>query len=229
MKLSVIIPIYNERTTIHEVLERLERVPLDKEIVVVDDGSSDGSLEYLQERAEGGGAPIVLVTHAQNRGKGAAIRSGLAHATGEVVIIQDADLEYDPMEIPALLAPIESGEADVVYGSRFLGTVRGMRWPYRLANSLLTLTTNLLYGAGISDEATGYKLFRRSVLDRIELRCEGFSFCPEVTAKVLKLGVEIHERPIHSYVARYLDKKISWHDGFAAVWVLLRERFRRAV
>lgn len=232
MKLSVIIPIYNERTTIHEVLERLDRVPLDKEVVVVDDGSSDGSREYLLARAaapEASGTPIRVVVHEHNRGKGAAIRSGLAHATGDVVIIQDADLEYDPAEIPALLAPIAAGEADVVYGSRFLGTVHGMRWPYRLANNLLTLTTNLLFGAGITDEATGYKLFRRSVLDRLELRCEGFSFCPEVTAKVLKLGVTIHERPIHSYVARYLDKKISWHDGFAAVWVLIRERLRREV
>lgn len=232
MKLSVIIPIYNERSTISEVLDRLDRVPVDKEVIVVDDGSSDGSREYLLERSEGPerlGAPIRVVVHPLNRGKGAAIRTGLAHVTGDVVIIQDADLEYGPEEIPDLLQPILDGEAEVVYGSRFLGTVRGMRWPYRLANRLLTLTTNLLYGAGITDEATGYKLFRRTVLDRFELRCEGFSFCPEVTSKVLRAGIPIHERPIHSYVARYMDKKISWHDAFVAIWVLFRERLRRGV
>ena len=133
---------------------------------------------------------------------------------------------YDPAEIPRLLEPLEAGRADVVFGSRFLGSTRGMKWMHRLANRILTLTTNVLYGAGITDEATGYKLFRRSVLDGVQLRCNRFEFCPEVTAKILKKGHAIHELPLGSYVARHLDKKISWTDGFAAFWVLIRERLR---
>ncbi len=229
MKLSVIVPIYNERTTIQEVLDRLAAVPLDKEVIVVDDGSTDGSRQYLEQRGAGGrldGGVLKVILHGRNRGKGAAIRTALAHVEGEAVIIQDADLEYDPAEIPALLAPIAEGRADVVYGSRFLGSIEGMRWSHWLANKILTLTANVLYGAGLTDEATGYKLFRREVLDAMRLTCDRFEFCPEVTAKVRKAGHAIHELPLHSYVARHLDKKISWTDGFAAFWVLVRERFR---
>ncbi len=229
MKLSVIVPIYNERTTIQEVLDRLAAVPLDKEVIVVDDGSTDGSRQYLEQRGAGGrldGGVLKVILHGRNRGKGAAIRTALAHVEGEAVIIQDADLEYDPAEIPALLAPIAEGRADVVYGSRFLGSIEGMRWSHWLANKILTLTANVLYGAGLTDEATGYKLFRREVLDAMRLTCDRFEFCPEVTAKVRKAGLAIHELPLHSYVARHLDKKISWTDGFAAFWVLVRERFR---
>jgi glycosyltransferase involved in cell wall biosynthesis len=229
LKLSIIVPIYNERTTIQEVLDRLAAVPLDKEVIVVDDGSTDGSREYLERRGAGGdldGGRLKVITHGRNRGKGAAIRTALAHVEGDAVIIQDADLEYDPAEIPDLLAPIAAGRADVVYGSRFLGSIRGMRWSHWLANRILTSTANVLYRAGLTDEATGYKLFRRSVLDEMELSCDRFEFCPEVTAKLRKAGHRILELPLNSYVARHLDKKISWTDGFAAFWVLVRERFR---
>ena len=166
-----------------------------------------------------------MILHPENRGKGAAIRTALAHATGDAVIIQDADLEYDPAEIPRLLEPVDRGLADVVYGSRFLGSIEGMKWSHWLANRILTLTVNVLYRARLTDEATGYKLFRTQVLAGLRLRCRRFEFCPEVTAKLLKRGFAIHELPIRSYVARHLDKKIEWRDGFAAFWVLLRERF----
>ena len=228
MKLSVIIPIYNERSTIQQVLDRLSALDLDLEIVVVDDGSTDGSREYLDNCARvrsPDDADLQVFVHARNLGKGAAIRTGLQHVRGDAVIIQDADLEYDPVEIPRLLGPLERGEADVVYGSRFLGSIEGMRWHHWLANRILTATANILYRARLTDEATGYKLFRTGVIADLDLRCEGFEFCPEVTAKVLKQGFTILEMPIQSYVARHLDKKISWQDGFAAFWVLLRERF----
>ncbi|MFQ5718979.1 MAG: glycosyltransferase family 2 protein [Acidobacteriota bacterium] len=229
MKLSVIVPIYNEHSTIRRVLERLTMLDLDLEIIVVDDGSTDGTREYLESRGRESvveNGVLSVLFHDRNRGKGAAIRTALQHATGDAVIIQDADLEYDPAEIPALLDPLVRGDADVVYGSRFLGSTRGMRWSHWLANRILTGTTNLLYHARITDEATGYKLFRRHVLTDLELRCRRFEFCPEVTARILKRGIPIHERPLDSYVARHLDKKISWWDGFAAFWVLIRERFR---
>jgi len=229
VKLSIIVPIYNERSTIQEVLDRLAALPLDMEVIVVDDGSTDGSREYLESRGAAGrlnGGRLKVIAHSRNRGKGAAIRTALEQVEGDAVIIQDADLEYDPAEIPRLLEPLEAGRADVVFGSRFLGSTRGMKWMHRLANRILTLTTNVLYGAGITDEATGYKLFRRSVLDGVQLRCNRFEFCPEVTAKILKKGHAIHELPLGSYVARHLDKKISWTDGFAAFWVLIRERLR---
>jgi glycosyltransferase involved in cell wall biosynthesis len=230
VKLSVIVPIYNERSTIQEVLDRLAALPLDKEVIVVDDGSTDGSREYLDQRAASGrlnGGRLKFIAHSRNRGKGSAIRTALEHVEGDAVIIQDADLEYDPAEIPRLLQPLQEGRADIVFGSRFLGSIRGMKWSHWVANRILTLTTNLLYGAGITDEATGYKLFRRSALSRVDLRCQRFEFCPEVTAKLLKQGYAIHELPLDSYVARHLDKKISWTDGFAAFWVLVRERLRR--
>ena len=229
MKLSIIVPIYNERTTIQKVLDSLADLPVDKEVVVVDDGSTDGSRQYLEERAAAGepaGHRLKFIAHARNRGKGAAILTALSHVEGDAVIIQDADLEYDPAEIPALLAPLADGRAQVVYGSRFLGSIQGMWWSHWLANRILTVTTNLLYGASLTDEATGYKLFRREILEDLGLTCQRFEFCPEVTAKVLKKGHTIVEIPIRSYVARHLDKKITWTDGFAAFWVLVRERFR---
>ena len=228
MRLSVIVPIYNERSTIQSVLDRLAALDLDVEIIVVDDGSTDGSREYLEERLarhDPVDGSLHLVVHEQNQGKGAAIRTGLQYVCGEAVIIQDADLEYDPAEIPRLLKPLERGEADIVYGSRFLGSIQGMHWNHWLANRILTITANTLHGARLTDEATGYKLFRTHVLTSLRLRCQGFEFCPEVTAKVLKQGFDIMEVPIHSYVARHLDKKISWQDGFAAFWVLCREKF----
>lgn len=229
MKLSVIVPIYNERTTIETVLDRLAALPCEKEVIVVDDGSTDGSRQFLEERASRsvpGEHNLRVIFHDKNRGKGSAIITALEHVEGDAVIIQDADLEYDPAEIPALLEALARGDAQVVYGSRFLGSIRGMWWSHWLANRILTHTTNLLYGSRLTDEATGYKLFRREVLTGLGLTCRGFEFCPEVTAKVLKKGHSILEVPLHAYVARHLDKKISWTDGFAAFWVLIRERFR---
>jgi len=229
VKLSIIVPIYNEHSTIGQVLDRLAAVPLDKEILVVDDGSTDGSRALLEERAARGGPPgaeLRVFFHERNRGKGAAIRTALAHVAGEAVIIQDADLEYDPREIPLLLEPILQGTTGIVYGSRFLGSTRGMKWNHRLANRILTLATNLLYGSRLTDEATGYKLFRADLLASMRLTCERFEFCPEVTATALKRGQRIIEVPLASYEARHLDKKIAWYDGVAALWVLIRERLR---
>ena len=230
MKLSVVVPIYNERSTIKTVLDRLAALPVNKEIIVVDDGSTDGSRQYLESRVasrDGEEVPIKFFAHEKNQGKGSAIITALQHISGDAVIIQDADLEYDPAEIPALLEPLIQGRARVVYGSRFMGSIQGMWWSHWLANRILTITTNVLYGSHLTDEATGYKLFRRDVLDGLKLTCRRFEFCPEVTAKVLKQGHPILEIPVSSYVARHLDKKISWTDGVAAFWVLVRERLRR--
>lgn len=223
MKLSVIIPVYNEKATIAELIEQVRRVSLDKEIIVVDDCSVDGSREILQAI----GAPDVRVYyHEQNRGKGAAVRTGLEHATGDYVIIQDADLEYDPGEYPKLLAPIEGGQADVVYGSRFKGQIRDMTPIQRAGNRFLTLLTNVLYGTSLSDMETCYKLVPRSVMQGLKLRSRAFEFEPEVTAKLLKRGCRIVEIPI-SYAARANDegKKINWTHGFPAAWCLIKYRF----
>jgi glycosyltransferase involved in cell wall biosynthesis len=230
VRVSVIIPIYNELRFAEEVIRRVIAAPLpsgcEKEIIVVDDGSTDGTVNLLRRlRAEG---KIRCHESILNFGKGTAIRIGLKLATGQIILVQDGDLEYDPGEYALLLRPILDGQADVVYGSRFAGSIRGMRGINWLANRLLTLAANLLYGAGISDEATAYKVFRRTVLDRIQLECKRFEFCPEVTAKVRRLGVNIHEVPI-TYNARGLDqgKKIRWRDGVEAMYTLLRYRFAR--
>jgi glycosyltransferase involved in cell wall biosynthesis len=220
-KLSVVIPVYNERETIVEALRRVKAVPLEKEIIVVDDASTDGSLELLMADPE-----IRLLRHAENRGKGSAIRTALTAVTGDVVIIQDADLEYDPVEYPLLVEPIRRGEARVVYGSRFLRGTPRMRWTNLLCNRLLALAANLLYGAGITDEATCYKVFNAALLREIPLVCRRFEFCPEVTAKLRRRGIPIHEVPIH-YTARTFDagKKIRAWDAVEAFWTLLRYRF----
>jgi dolichol-phosphate mannosyltransferase len=223
MRLSVIIPVYNERDTIVEAISRLRAVPLEQEIVVVDDASTDGTAELVEALV---GPDLKLLRQPHNRGKGAAIRRALEEVTGEVVVIQDADLEYDPGDLPALLAPIAAGEAEVVYGTRAPG-FGGMRWQNRLFNRVAAASANLLYRAGISDEATCYKMLRTEVLRVLSLRCERFEFCPEVTAKVRKRGLRIHEVPIR-YQARPMSagKKIRWWDGVEALWTLLRYRFR---
>jgi glycosyltransferase involved in cell wall biosynthesis len=228
MLVSIIIPVYNEIRSLPEVIERVINAPLpegcEKEIIVVDDGSTDGTSD-LTNRYENGSA--LRVHHSViNFGKGAAIRVGLAKANGDIILIQDGDLEYDPRDYRELLRPIASGEAAVVYGSRFRSRPKGMKWTNWLANKVLTSTTNLLYGAAITDEATAYKAFRADVLREIRLTCLRFEFCPEVTAKVRRLGHEIHEVPI-SYNARgILDgKKIRARDGFQALWALLKYRF----
>jgi dolichol-phosphate mannosyltransferase len=220
-RISVVMPVYNERETIEEALRRVEAVDLDLEIVAVDDCSTDGTRELLRAR-EG----IRLVEHAQNQGKGAAIRTGLDHVTGEIVIIQDADLEYYPEDYPALIAPIVAGKTRVVYGSRFLRGRPEMRFANYVCNRLLAVTTNLMFGARITDEATCYKVFDAALLRSIPLTCRRFEFCPEVTAKVLRQGERILEVPIR-YTARSFDagKKIRWWDGVEALWTLIKFRF----
>ena len=223
-KLSVIIPVYDERTTVAEIIRRVLAVdlPLDREIVVVDDGSTDGTREVLPHLAD---STVRVVLHPDNRGKGAAIRTGLAHATGDLVIIQDADLEYDPADWPRLLAPVFAGKARVVYGSRFTGERRNMLFWHWVGNRFLTLTTNVLYNTTLSDMETCYKLFDRQILDGLTLTANRFGFEPEVTAKVLRSGERIYEVPI-SYTGREFDegKKITWKDGFTALWTLVRHR-----
>ncbi len=227
MKLSVIIPVYNEESTVHEVLERVKAVPCDKEVIVVDDGSTDGTTEVLHQEGED---PVVTVfTSPVNFGKGAAVRIGLTYVTGDIVIIQDADLELDPEEYPRLLAPIQRGDTDVVYGSRFLRGRGNCSWRTYLANRLLASAVNLLYGAQLTDEATAYKLFRTSVIRHIPLAAIGFEICPEITAKLLRSGQRIVEVPI-GYRPRSPaeGKKVSYlRDGLKALWTLLRLRYWR--
>jgi len=225
VKLSVVIPVYNERDTIAEILRRVERVGLAHEIVVVDDGSSDGTREVLQ-RLAGRRPRLRLILHERNRGKGAAVRTGIAAARGDLILIQDADLEYDPRDYRALLAPIKEGKADVVFGSRFLGAARRptMFW-HMVANKLLTLLTNVLYNSILSDMETGYKLFRREVIQSIPLRARRFEFEPEITAKLLKRRVRIFEVPISFNPREYSEgKKIGLRDAFEAVWALIKYR-----
>lgn len=223
MKVSVIIPAYNERDTIAETISRVRSSPVEKEIIVVDDASADGTPEVVESLT---GPDLRLLRQQQNQGKGAAIRRGLEAATGEIVLIQDADLEYDPNDYPKLIAPIVSGEADVVYGTR-APKFSGMKLPHRLFNWLAALLANLLYRANITDEATCYKVFRAEIIRTIPLKCERFEFCPEITAKVRKRGLRIHEVPI-SYQARSIGagKKIRWWDGVEALWTLVKYRFR---
>jgi dolichol-phosphate mannosyltransferase len=227
MKISVIIPVYNEFQTFNQVLERVQRAVLpdgcSKEIVVVDDGSTDGTTQILGEHVRAG---VIVGQHSElNFGKGTAIRTGIAVACGDIVIIQDGDLEYDPSDYERILAPIVKGEADVVYGSRFLGKPAGMARKYRVANWILTAAANVLYNAGLTDEATAYKAFRASVLGELYLECQRFEFCPEVTAKLRRLRYRIHEVPI-SYNARGIadGKKIRFRDGVEALWTLLKYR-----
>jgi len=222
MILSAIIPVYNEQDTIREVLERVIRVPVEKEIIVVDDGSNDRTPQIL----EGFSDRVIIITHENNRGKGAAIRTGLARARGEITIIQDADLEYDPAEYGRLIQPILDGETEVVYGSRNLQKNRRSSMSFYLGGVLLSKITNLLYASNITDEATCYKVFKTSVLRNLNLISDGFEFCPEVTSKLLRGGYRIKEVPI-SYHPRAFSqgKKITWVDGIKAILTLLKYRF----
>ncbi len=228
MKLSVVVPAYNESRTILEILGRLARVPVVSEIVVVDDGSSDDTFEkaraFEAEREKAGGPRVVCLRHERNQGKGAAIRTGLAKVSGDVVTVQDGDLEYDPDDFTPMMERIEAG-ANVVYGSRILGANRFSYRRFYWGGRLLSLLSNLLYGLSITDEPTCYKMARMSVMRRLDLKCERFEFCPEMTAKVARLGERIVELPI-SYRPRSIaeGKKIRWRDGVEAVWTLLRYR-----
>lgn len=227
MKLSIIMPVFNERATLSEILSQVRAVDLpgvEMEIVAVDDGSTDGSGDILREEAEAGG--MLVLQHEENRGKGAAVRTAFKHATGDVLLIQDADLEYDPREYPTLIRPIQEGRVAVVYGSRFLGPRKAMLFWHMLGNKLLTLTTNILYNTILSDMETCYKCFRTDVVRDIPLHAKRFEFEPEITAKVLKRGHRIFEVPISYYGREYDEgKKISWRDGPVAFWTLIKYRF----
>ena len=225
MKLSVIIPVYNEVESIQVILERVQAQKLAHEIIVVDDGSKDGTRDVLKELDGKGGIRIVL--HEKNKGKGAAVRTGMAAALGDVLLIQDADLEYDPRDYPTLLKPLNEGVADVVYGSRFLGAARRpiLFWNM-VANKILTFITNILYNNILSDMETGYKVFKREIFKDIVLRSNRFDFEPEFTAKILKRRYRIYEVPITFNPRDYTEgKKIKLKDAFEAVWALIRYRF----
>ncbi len=225
MKLSVVIPVFNEVENIREILKRVKAGRMASEIIVVDDGSWDGTRDILQRMDGKAGVHVIL--HPRNQGKGAAVRTGLQAVTGDVVLIQDADLEYHPRDYPVLLQPISDGIADVVYGSRFLGGPRRavMFW-HMIANQMLTFMTNILYDAILSDMETGYKVFRREVLDGLDLQASRFDFEPEFTAKVLKRHHRIYEVPISFNPRDYSEgKKIKLRDAFIAVWTLLKYKF----
>jgi glycosyltransferase involved in cell wall biosynthesis len=224
--ITVVIPAYNEANTIAQVLARLRELPFATQIIVVDDGSSDGTADLLRS-IEG---DVQVLRHEQNRGKGAALRTGFAHARGKVVVIQDADLEYDPGDIPALVDPIFAGHADVVFGSRLMGgrPQRVHLFWHKVGNRFLSLLTNVLYNTTLSDMETGYKAFKLEVLRRIEPLSESdFRIEPELTAKICRGPFRVYELPIAYYGRTYLEgKKITWRDGIGAVWALLKYRFR---
>src|SRR5271155_197107 len=221
---SVIVPVYNEVAHVDELLQAIHASPVKKEIIIVDDGSTDGTREKLQAMPLAD--DVTVVFHENNCGKGAAIRTALQYARGEYILIQDSDLEYDPQDYPSLLRPLEQRQANVVYGVRPDRPERGLR--FFLGAKLLTHLTNLLYGADIHDEATCYKVFRRSVIAQIDLECQRFEFCPEVTAKLCRMGEKIAEVPI-AYTPRSAGegKKIRHADGGLAIWTLIRYRFGR--
>jgi len=226
MKLSVIIPVYNERQTIELLLKRVKAVPYEKEIILVDDASTDGSREILERLARDHRDQVHLFLHRQNRGKGAAIRTAIEQVTGDIVIIQDADMEYDPKDYPALLEPILEGHADVVFGNRFHGGPHRVLyfWHY-VGNRILTNLCNMVTNLNLSDMEVGYKVFRAEVLRRLLLRSERFGIEPELTVKVAKLGWRVYEVPIAYHGRTYAEgKKITWRDGVAALYYILRFR-----
>lgn len=225
MKLSVVIPVYNERATIREILNKVRAVDQEKEIVVVDDFSTDGTYDILQEEAKADPL-ILLLKHSQNMGKGAAVRTGLKAARGDIMLIQDADLEYDPSEYPHLVKPIVDGKTKVVYGSRFLGPHKAMYFWHSVGNKFLTFLCNVLYDTTLTDMETCYKVFTAEVCRSFELKQNRWGFDPEITAKILKRGNRIYEIPI-SYNGREFreGKKISWRDAFVVAKTLLKYRF----
>ena len=227
MKLSIIIPVYNEKETVLKLLERVKAVQVDKEIILIDDGSDDATRDILKGLASERDADgrIKVIFHERNMGKGSAIRTGLKEVTGDIVLVQDADLEYDPTDYPKLIEPIISGKASVVYGSRILGKAPTRSLIFHYGVRFLSFLTNLLYKSKITDEATCYKVFHVSVLKSIKLKCRRFEFCPEITAKILKNGHKIYEVPVTYNPRTYREgKKINWKDGLAAIWTLMKYR-----
>lgn len=244
MQLSVIMPVYNERATLEEIVRRVRAVDLtvpvdgasgpaegpirlEREIVIVDDGSTDGTREVLDKLRGERRPDLRVIFHEQNEGKGAALRTGFAHAKGDIFVVQDADLEYDPRDYVNLLQPLLEGRAPVVYGSRFLGGPRAaMSFSHTMGNKLLTLITNLFYGTSLTDMETCYKCFRRDVIAGMKLRSRRFEIEPEITAKILKRGYTIYEAPVRYNGREFHEgKKITWRDGFTAVRTLIKYRF----
>ena len=233
MKLSVLVPVYNEEQTLEEIVRRVCAVPLAKEIILVDDGSRDRSREILtrlQEESQRNGDPlnkIRVFLQPRNEGKGAALRAAMDHVSGDVVIVQDADLEYDPKDYPSLLEPIETGVADVVYGTRFAGggAHRVLFFWHSLGNRMLTLLSNMLTNLNLSDMEVGYKVFRAEVLKGIDLKSKRFGFEPEITIKLAKKRCRFYEVPISYHGRTYEEgKKITWKDGLAALYTMIRFR-----
>lgn len=225
MKLSVVVPVYNEVKTIAEIIRRVDALDLDKEIIIVDDGSVDGTREILARIKE---PHIKVLYHQKNMGKGAALRTAFREAKGDIIIIQDADLEYDPKEYKGLIEPIEAGAADVVYGSRLTGgrPQRVYMFWHKLGNNFLTFVTNLLYNTTLTDMETCYKVFKREVIESFKIKSNDFAFEPEFTAKVFKRNYRVYEVPISYYGRSYAEgKKITWWHGIKAFWALLKYRF----
>jgi glycosyltransferase involved in cell wall biosynthesis len=224
VRVSFLIPAYNEERTIGEVLDRIDALGLDSQVIVVDDGSTDGTSAILDERRRDG----LIVLRQPNRGKGAALRAAIPHVDGDIAVIQDADMEYDPAEVPALIEPIERGVADVVFGSRLRGgrPQRAYLFWHLMGNRFLSLLTNVLFNTTLSDMETGYKAFRADVLRSLDLREDDFGIEPEITGHVCKRGLRVYELPIAYYGRTYAEgKKITWRDGFKAIRVLFRVRF----
>lgn len=225
MKLSVIMPVFNEKKTIREIIAKVLAVPIEKELVIVDDGSTDGTREILKEYE--GKPDIKVLYHEKNKGKAGAIKTGIPATTGEIITIQDGDLETDPNDFVHLTEPIKKGEASVVYGSRYLNkSEKSLYFAYKFGARFLSWVVNILYWQNITDEATCYKVFKADVLKKIPLVYDRFEFCPEVTAKVSKMGYKIKELPMNYYPRSFAEgKKMNWRDGIIALWVLIKYRF----
>jgi glycosyltransferase involved in cell wall biosynthesis len=225
MKISVVMPVFNEEKTIADIVKKIQNIAIDKEIIIVDDGSTDGTRDILKKLKEDG---IKIFYHDRNSGKGAALKTGFSKAEGDIIIIQDADLEYDPSEYHNLIEPIITGHADVVYGSRLSGgrPQRVYMFWHKVGNNILTLLTNILYNTTLTDMETGYKVFRKEVVKDMNIVSKGFSVEPELTAKIFKKRLRVYELPISYYGRNYSDgKKIKWYHALSAIWVLIKYKF----